>query len=97
MFDLLTPVAQLTPGGTVSTVLLTPIAPNGSTTAFPLTIAHSGAPTNVAKNEELAGRRQWRAAAPWQCLQRQRRLITFAEAPEADAIVFTVWFGPAGA
>ena len=42
MFDLLTPVAQLTPGGTVSTVLLSPLAPNGSTTVFPLTVAHSG-------------------------------------------------------
>ena len=97
MFDLLTPVAQLTPGGTVSTVLLTPIAPNGSTTAFPLTIAHSGAPTNVAKNEELLVVVNGVPQRPGNAYNASAASITFAEAPEADAIVFIVWFGPAGA
>ena len=97
MFDLLVPAAQLTPSGTVSTVLLSPLAPNGSTTTFPLTVAHSGAPTNVAKNEELLVVVNGVPQRPGNAYNSSAASITFVEAPEADAIIFIVWFGPAGA
>ena len=97
IFDLLTPVAQLTPGGTVSTVLLTPIAPDGVKTNFALTVAHSGAPTNVGKNEELLVVINGVPQRPGNAYNASAASITFVEAPEADAIIFIVWFGPAGA
>ena len=97
MFDLLTPVAQLTPGGTVSTVLLTPLAPNGTTKTFPLSVAHNSAPTNVAKNEELLVVVNGVPQRPGNAYNASAASITFVEAPEADAIIFIVWFGPAGA
>jgi hypothetical protein len=96
-FDLLTPVSQLSPSGSVSTVLLSPITPNGSTTVFPLTVAHSGAPANVAKNEELLVVVNGVQQRPGNAYNASAASITFVEAPEGDAVVFIVWFGPAGA
>ena len=72
-FDLLTPVAQLTASGTVNTVLLNPITPDGTTTHFTgLTVAMNGHLANVAKNEELAGVCRWGSTEPRRGLQRQR-------------------------
>jgi hypothetical protein len=96
-FDILTPVAQLSPSGSVSTVLLSPITPNGSTTVFPLTVAHSGLPANVAKNEELLVVVNGVPQRPGNAYNASGASITFVEAPEGDAVVFIVWFGPAGA
>ena len=97
MFDLLTPVAQLTPGGTVNTVLLSPIAPDGTKTSFNLFVAHNGAPTNVAKNEELLVVVDGVQQSPGAAYNASAGAITFVEAPRADSVVFVVWFGPAGA
>ena len=97
MFDLLTPVTQLTPGGTVNTVLLSPIAPDGTKTNFNLFVAHNGAPTNVAKNEELLVVVDGVQQSPGSAYNASAGAITFVEAPRADSVVFIVWFGPAGA
>ena len=96
-FDLLTPAAQIAPSGTVNTVLLTPIVPNGTTTVFQLTVAHSGLPPNIAKNEEVLVVINGVPQRPGNAYNAAGAQITFAEAPEADAIIFIVWFGPAGA
>ena len=73
-FDLLTPATQLTPSGTVNTVLLNPIVPDGVKTVFTgLTVAMNGHPVNVAKNEELLRLGQRRHPAAGRGLQRHRR------------------------
>ena len=98
MFDLLTPVAQLTPGGSVNTVLLSPIAPDGSKTDFNLLTSRTAAqPTNVAKNEELLVVVDGVQQSPGAAYNASAGAITFVEAPRADAMIFIVWFGPAGA
>lgn len=96
-FDILTPTSQLAPSGTVSTVLLSPITPNGATTVFPLTVAHSGLAASIAKNEELMVSVDGVQQAPGAAYNASLAQITFAEAPRADALIFIVWFGPAGA
>lgn len=94
-FDLLTPAAQLAPSGTVNTVLLSPIAPDGSKTTFTgLTVASNGHPTTVAKNEELHVSVNGVIQAPGGAYTASGASITFTEAPEATASVFILWFGP---
>ena len=97
IFDLLTPVAQLTPSGSVNTVLLSPIAPDGAKTNFNLFVAHDGNPTNIAKNEEVLVSVDGIQQAPGAAYNASAGQITFAEAPRADALIFIVWFGPVGA
>jgi hypothetical protein len=96
IFDFLTPTTQLTPSGTVNTVLLNPITPDGTTTAFTgLTVAMNGHAVNVAKNEELHVSVNGVIQQPGTAYNASAATITFAEAPEASANVFIVWFGPA--
>jgi hypothetical protein len=95
-FDLLTPAAQLTPSGTVNTVLLNPIAPDGTTTHFTgLTVAMNGHAVNVAKNEELLVSVNGVQQSPGAAYNASAATITFMQAPESDAVVFIIWFGPA--
>jgi hypothetical protein len=94
-FDLLTPATQLTPSGTVNTVLLNPIAPDGTTTHFTgLTVAMNGHAVNVAKNEELLVSVNGVQQSPGAAYNASAATITFAQAPESDAVVFIIWFGP---
>ena len=97
IFDLLTPVAQLTPSGSASTVLLSPITPDGTTTLFALKVAHNGVAANVAKNEELLVSVDGIQQSPGAAYNASGNQITFAEAPLASALIFIVWFGPIGA
>ena len=95
-FDLLTPATQLTPSGTVNTVLLNPIVPDGVKTAFTgLTVAMNGHAVNVSKNEELHVSVNGVIQQPGAAYNASAAQITFAEAPEASANIFIVWFGPA--
>ena len=95
-FDLLTPATQLTPSGTVNTVLLNPIVPDGVKTAFTgLTVAMNGHLINVAKNEELCVSINGVIQQPGAAYNANAATITFIQAPEADANTFIVWFGPA--
>jgi hypothetical protein len=94
--DLLTPAAQLTPSGTVNTVLLNPITPDGVKTVFTgLTVAMNGHPANVAKSEELHVSVNGVIQQPGASYNATGSTITFVEAPEANAAIFIVWFGPA--
>ena len=95
-FDILTPTSQITPSGTVNTVLLTPIAPDGVKTVFTgLTVASNGHAVNVAKNEELLVSVDGVQQAPGAAYNASAAQITFVEAPLATALIFIVWFGPA--
>jgi hypothetical protein len=95
-FDLLTPATQLTPSGTVNTVLVTPIVPDGVKTAFTgLTVASNGHPLSVAKNEELLVSVDGVQQSPGGSYTASGATITFTEAPASTAIIFIVWFGPA--
>ena len=94
-FDLLTPVSQLSPSGSVNTVLLSPLAPDGVKTVFNLFVASTGSPTNVAKNEELLVSVDGVQQSPGAAYNASAGSITFVEAPRADALIFIVWFGPA--
>ena len=96
-FDILTPTSQLTPSGSASTVLLAPLAPDGTTTVFALKVAHNGVATNVAKNEELLVSVDGIQQSPGAAYNAAAAQITFVEAPRADALIFIVWFGPVGA
>ena len=94
-FDILTPVSQLSPSGSVNTVLLNAIVPDGVKTVFTgLTVAADMSPVNVAKNEELLVVLNGVPQRPGNAYNASAASITFTEAPEADAIVFIVWFGP---
>jgi hypothetical protein len=96
IFDLLTPASQLTPSGTVNTVLLNPIVPDGVKTAFTgLTVAMNGHAVNVAKNEELHVSVDGVIQQPGASYSASAATITFLEAPAANAAIFIVWFGPA--
>ena len=96
IFDLLTPTTQLTPSGTVNTVLLSPIVPDGVKTVFTgLTVASNGHAVNVAKNEELSVSVDGVIQQPGAAYNASAAQITFAEAPAANANIFIVWFGPA--
>jgi hypothetical protein len=95
IFDILTPTALLTPSGTVNTVLLSPIVPDGVKTAFTgLTVAMNGHATNVAKNEELLVSVDGVIQQPGAAYNASGSTITFAEAPMATAVIFISWFGP---
>jgi hypothetical protein len=95
-FDILTPTTQLTPSGTVNTVLLSPIVPDGVKTLFTgLTVASNGHAVNVAKNEELLVSVDGVQQQPGAAYNAAGAQITFAEAPFATALIFIVWFGPA--
>lgn len=95
-FDLLTPVAQLTASGTVNTVLLNPITPDGTTTHFTgLTVAMNGHLANVTKNEELLVSVNGVQQSPGAAYNATGAAITFTQAPESDALIFIIWFGPA--
>jgi hypothetical protein len=94
-FDLLVPVAQLTPSGTVNTVLLSPIVPDGVKTVFTgLTVAMNGHAVNVAKNEELQVSVNGIIQQPGASYSANAATITFVEAPEVSAVIFITWFGP---
>jgi hypothetical protein len=94
-FDILTPTSQLTPSGTVNTVLLSPIVPDGVKTVFTgLTVASNGHPANVSKNEELLVSVDGVQQSPGAAYNASGAQITFAEAPLATALIFIVWFGP---
>ena len=95
-FDMLVPATALTPSGTVNTVLLNPITPDGTTTHFTgLTVAMNGHPANVAKNEELLVSVNGVQQSPGAAYSATGATITFTQAPESDAVVFIIWFGPA--
>ena len=94
-FDVLTPVSQLSPSGSVNTVLLSPIAPNGTQTSFTLNVAMNGHPVNVAKNEELLVSVDGVQQSPGQAYNASGSTIEFTQAPDANALIFIVWFGPA--
>jgi len=95
-FDTLTPVSQLTPSGTVNTVLLSPIVPDGVKTVFTgLTVASNGHATNIAKNEEILVSVDGIQQQPGATYNATGAQITFTEAPLASANIFIVWFGPA--
>jgi len=93
-FDLLTPAAQLTPSGTVNTVLMSPITPNGTTATFGLTVASNGHTASIAKNEELLVSVDGVIQSPGSAYNATGTIITFVEAPAATANIFIVWFGP---
>jgi hypothetical protein len=94
-FDILTPTTQLTPSGTVNTVLVSPITPDGVKTTFTgLTVASNGHPVNVAKNEELLVSVDGVQQAPGSAYNASGAQIAFSEAPLATALIFIVWFGP---
>ena len=94
-FDLLTPVSQLSPSGSVNTVLVNAIAPDGVKTHFAgLTAAASGAPVSAAKSEELLVSVNGVQQSPGASYSATADSIDFVQAPEADANVFIVWFGP---
>ena len=94
ILDFLTPVGQLTPSGTVNTVLLKPIVPDGTTTSFALAVAMNNHPTNIAKNEELLVSLNGVIQQPALSYNASGSNIVFTQAPEADAAVYIVWFGP---
>jgi hypothetical protein len=95
-FDILTPTTQLTPSGTVNTVLLSPIVPDGVKTVFTgLTVASNGHATNIAKNEEVLVSVDGVQQAPGGAYNASGAQITFTEAPLATSLIFIVWFGPA--
>ena len=94
-FDILTPVSQLTPSGSVNTVLVNAITPDGVKTHFAgLTAAASGAPVSAAKSEELLVSVNGVQQSPGASYSATADSIDFVQAPEADANVFIVWFGP---
>jgi hypothetical protein len=94
-FDLIASPQFLTPSGTVNTVLLNPIAPDGVKTAFTgLTVAMNGHLINVAKNEELLVSVNGVQQSPGAAYNATGNTLTFAQAPEADAVIFILWFGP---
>jgi hypothetical protein len=96
-FDILTPASQLAPSGSASTLLVSPITPDGVKTVFTgLTVAANGNPLNVAKNEELLVSVDGVQQAPGAAYNASAAQITFAEAPLASANIFIVWFGPGG-
>lgn len=78
-------------------MLLSPLAPDGTTTVFALKVAHNGVATNVAKNEELLVSVDGIQQSPGAAYNASGSQITFAEAPLATALIFIVWFGPVGA
>jgi hypothetical protein len=95
-FDILVPAANLTASGTVNTVLVTPIAPDGTTTTFTsLKVNSNGHLINVAKNEELQVVVNGVHQSPGAAYNASGSTLTFAEAPEANALIFILWFGPA--
>jgi hypothetical protein len=95
-FDILTPASQLTPSGTVNTVLLNPIVPDGVRTNFTgLTVAMNGHAVNVAKNEELQVSVDGVIQQPGGAYTASGASVTFSEAPPASALIFITWFGPA--
>jgi len=95
-FDMLTPATSLTPSGTVNTVLLNPITPDGVKTTFTgLTVAMNGHPTAIAKNEELLVSVNGVQQSPGAAYSATGSAITFVQAPESDAVIFIIWFGPA--
>ena len=90
------PAANLTASGTVNTVLVTPIAPDGTTTTFTsLKVNSNGHLINVAKNEELQVVVNGVHQSPGAAYNASGSTLTFAEAPEANALIFILWFGPA--
>lgn len=94
-FDVLTPASALTPSGSVNTVLLNQITPDGVKTVFTgLTVASNGHPTNVAKNEELQVSVNGVIQSPGTAFTASGSTITFVQAPEVDANIFVLWFGP---
>ena len=94
-FDMLVPATALTPSGTVNTVLLNPITPDGTTTHFTgLTVAMNGHAVNAAKNEELLVSVNGVQQSPGAAYSATGATITFVQAPESDAVVFIIWFGP---
>jgi hypothetical protein len=94
-FDVLTPASQLSPAGSANTVLLTQIVPDGTTTTFAgLTVAASGNPVSVARNEELLVSVDGVQQQPGVSYAASGASISFTEAPPADAKIFILWFGP---
>ena len=94
-FDMLTPASMLAPSGSALTVLLSPITPDGVKTVFTgLTVAADSAPVNVAKNEELLVSVNGVQQQPGAAYNASADTIAFAQAPEADANIFVIWFGP---
>jgi hypothetical protein len=95
-FDVLAPKSQLAPSGSANTVLVGPIAPDGVKTVFTgLTVASSGNPVNVVKNEELLVSVDGVQQSPGLSYNASGASITFSQAPDASALIFIVWFGPA--
>ena len=97
VFDLLTPVSQLAPAGSANTLLVSPIVPDGVKTTFTgLTVAANGNPLNVARNEELLVSVDGVQQQPGVSYNASAAQIVFAQAPDANALIFIVWFGPGG-
>ena len=93
-FDILTPVSQLSPAGSAKTYLLSPLAPDGVLTVFPLAVAAGSPVVNVAHNEELLVSVDGVQQSPGQAYNASGNQITFAQPPDANALIFIVWFGP---
>ena len=93
-FDILTPVSQLSPAGSAKTYLLNPLAPDGVLTVFPLAVAAGTPVVNVAHNEELMVSVDGVQQSPGQAYNASSNQITFAQPPDANSLIFIVWFGP---
>jgi hypothetical protein len=96
-FDLLTNASLLAPTGSANTLLVSPISPDGVKTVFTgLTVASNGNPLNVARNEELLVSVDGVQQAPGLSYNASGAQIAFSQAPDANALIFIVWFGPGG-
>ena len=93
-FDILTPVSQLSPSGSAKTYLLSPLAPDGVATVFTLTVAAGSPVVNVAHNEELLVVLDGVQQSPGQAYNASGNQITFAQPPDANSVIFIIWFGP---
>ena len=93
-FDLLTPVAQLAPAGSAKTYLLSALVPDGVKTVFTLTVAAGNPVVNVSHNEELMVSVDGVQQSPGQAYNATGNQITFTQAPDANSLIFIVWFGP---
>ena len=93
-FDILTPVSQLAPAGSAKTYLLSPLVPDGVKMVFTLTVAAGTPVVNVAHNEELMVSVDGVQQSPGQAYNVTGNQITFSQAPDANSLIFIVWFGP---
>jgi hypothetical protein len=92
--DVLIPPAQLAPGA-VLIKRITPIVPDGVTTAFVLTCADASA-INIQSPQELYVSWSGVSQEPVVAYATTANSITFASAPPADAYVYILWMQSSG-